>query len=315
MQFGDIIKAHRQRMGLTQEQLAQRLGTDRRTVSRWERGARVPVPRHLERLADVFGIDPDQLQPLARPRYARSAMSGVRRELLAEQPDLMQVELDPFGWRLDQAMRWRALDPWTAAQRLGIAPRTLRRWQTNGPPSWEALWRVAELVDLPVWWFRCGGEEEQEMYGPYELRGPDTGQPATVDSGWQFAEDVAARYELGVEDVIRTAYPIFSGWRWQDRLEQWRPRPVPPNPMTWRLQLAVARWGARRNEPLGTVSEDAITWITDVCSVTEATVRRWQDGSREPNWRHANLAAVALETPVFRLWAPSPELPALSKAT
>ena len=48
----DILAA-RQRLGLTQAGLAERLGTTQSTVSRWEAG-RVPISRPAERLIEIW---------------------------------------------------------------------------------------------------------------------------------------------------------------------------------------------------------------------------------------------------------------------
>lgn len=45
------VRAARQRLGLTQAELAARLGVDVMTISRWERGARTPPPYLAQTLA------------------------------------------------------------------------------------------------------------------------------------------------------------------------------------------------------------------------------------------------------------------------
>ncbi|MFC5186766.1 helix-turn-helix transcriptional regulator [Actinomadura harenae] len=57
--------AHRRRaMGLTQEQLADRVGTERTTIGRWERAETAPYPYQLPRLAQVLGMTLDELDDL-----------------------------------------------------------------------------------------------------------------------------------------------------------------------------------------------------------------------------------------------------------
>ena len=51
------LKRYRKMAGLTQEEVAQRLGVSPQTVARWEQGARIPSVEHLEELADLYGID------------------------------------------------------------------------------------------------------------------------------------------------------------------------------------------------------------------------------------------------------------------
>src|SRR3954453_187939 len=59
----ELAKARRA-AGLTQEELAHRLGVDRSTVGRWEAGAGDPILRARRELADALGVDPAALASL-----------------------------------------------------------------------------------------------------------------------------------------------------------------------------------------------------------------------------------------------------------
>ena len=50
------IKTLRKARGLTQEQLAEKLGVQRATVSNYEIGRRSPHIKELEKIADVLGV-------------------------------------------------------------------------------------------------------------------------------------------------------------------------------------------------------------------------------------------------------------------
>lgn len=52
--LGERIVAHRKRLGLTQKELARRLGVDPSTLGHRERGEHEPLRRHLEKLAQFF---------------------------------------------------------------------------------------------------------------------------------------------------------------------------------------------------------------------------------------------------------------------
>ena len=54
MTKGLDIRWHRRRLGLSQAQLAERLGVDQGTVSRWERGIEQPRPANHAALRDMF---------------------------------------------------------------------------------------------------------------------------------------------------------------------------------------------------------------------------------------------------------------------
>lgn len=55
------LKTLRQKRGLSQEQLAEALGTSRQTISKWESGAALPDAINLLSLSDYFGVSTDAL--------------------------------------------------------------------------------------------------------------------------------------------------------------------------------------------------------------------------------------------------------------
>ena len=59
--LGNIISAHRKKLGLTQEQLAQKLDVTNQAVSKWETDQSCPDVAMLPKLADLFGISMDEL--------------------------------------------------------------------------------------------------------------------------------------------------------------------------------------------------------------------------------------------------------------
>lgn len=77
MKFHENLIALRRREGWSQEELGNRIGVTRQTVSKWELGLTTPELEKLVQLADVFGMTTDQLvgrtaatvpqEPVARP--------------------------------------------------------------------------------------------------------------------------------------------------------------------------------------------------------------------------------------------------------
>jgi transcriptional regulator with XRE-family HTH domain len=55
-QIGANLKAARKAHGLTQRQLAERIGTDSFQISRWERGANRPQDETLHALSAALGM-------------------------------------------------------------------------------------------------------------------------------------------------------------------------------------------------------------------------------------------------------------------
>ncbi len=62
MTFGEKLQQHRKEKGLTQTQLAERVGISKNTVINYENGKTYPTDRSIYgRLAEVLGVDPDYL--------------------------------------------------------------------------------------------------------------------------------------------------------------------------------------------------------------------------------------------------------------
>lgn len=60
-QFASILKQLRLQKGLTQPQLAERLGISRSAISMYERGEREPDTTTMEDIAALFGVDMNYL--------------------------------------------------------------------------------------------------------------------------------------------------------------------------------------------------------------------------------------------------------------
>lgn len=76
------IRALRARQGWTQNDLADRLGTDAVTVSRWERGKSLPRPSAQVRLEQLQQGLPSDIQALVLLAGAATAKGVLRRSLL-----------------------------------------------------------------------------------------------------------------------------------------------------------------------------------------------------------------------------------------
>ena len=61
MTIGDIIKKYRKNKGMTQEEMAARLGVTAPAVNKWERGNTLPDVALLAPIARLLGITTDEL--------------------------------------------------------------------------------------------------------------------------------------------------------------------------------------------------------------------------------------------------------------
>jgi transcriptional regulator with XRE-family HTH domain len=145
---GHLLLALRRRRGLTLDAVAQALGVDRASVSRWERSVSTPSAERLAMLLDLLGAHAEERAALAR---------GWRLFLppAAERPTL-ELLLHQFGGLIDRTtygdrrlldlefLAWQAAI-WPLATRSDAARQTLGKacafyaeWL-----SWDGRWREA----------------------------------------------------------------------------------------------------------------------------------------------------------------------------
>jgi transcriptional regulator with XRE-family HTH domain len=60
------IKTRREELKLSQKELAERIGVEPMTVSRWERGNNLPNKKHWPKIEETTGIVPSQLVELVK---------------------------------------------------------------------------------------------------------------------------------------------------------------------------------------------------------------------------------------------------------
>lgn len=95
MTLGKRILYYRKRMGMTQDQLAERMGVTAQAVSKWEHDLSCPDVTALPRLAEIFGITTDQLLGITG--------AAPQQEGREERPK--KEEKEPWRWefRFDRA--------------------------------------------------------------------------------------------------------------------------------------------------------------------------------------------------------------------
>ncbi len=94
MPFSVNLKRLREIANLTQEELANKTGLSKSTISMYERGERFPSEQILELLADVFNVDMNVLLgKQSRSTYYLNPETGRLAEEAANDPD-MRLLLD-----------------------------------------------------------------------------------------------------------------------------------------------------------------------------------------------------------------------------
>lgn len=61
MEIGERLKLRRNELGLTQDQVAEKLGITRQTMSNWENGRSYPDIERIVRLSDIYQLSLDEL--------------------------------------------------------------------------------------------------------------------------------------------------------------------------------------------------------------------------------------------------------------
>lgn len=81
---GKFLKELRKGMGLTQEQLGEKVGVTNKTVSRWETGSYLPPVECLEMLSDIYGVSINEIvsgQRLSAEQFAQAAEENLSSAL------------------------------------------------------------------------------------------------------------------------------------------------------------------------------------------------------------------------------------------
>ena len=88
------LSQRRKAVGLTQESLAQRLGVERSTVTRWEAGDTEPLPSIRPHVARVLQVSADQLTELLAESENAGTMRGLSANTKVTAPVQSEVWLD-----------------------------------------------------------------------------------------------------------------------------------------------------------------------------------------------------------------------------
>ena len=107
MAVGEKILMYRKRLGMSQDELAQKLLVSRQTISLWEKGQTVPTIDNLIRLKEIFGVSVDEIlgfgqeeETVTLPQetytfqYTRDelrAIDRIQRKTLYKSPALLVI--------------------------------------------------------------------------------------------------------------------------------------------------------------------------------------------------------------------------------
>lgn len=140
--LGKRIIAHRKRLGMTQDRLAEQLGVTAQAVSKWENDQSCPDITMLPKLAEIFGISVDALLGIAAP----AAEAEVIESIPSEENESEGVHFQKGNWefRWDGGRKGRV---WFAAWVLLMGGMMLYNILMHRQISlWDIAWPSALLL-------------------------------------------------------------------------------------------------------------------------------------------------------------------------
>ncbi|WP_334108267.1 helix-turn-helix domain-containing protein [Methylobacillus sp.] len=101
-QIGRSIARHRQGLGITQDQVAEKLGIGNEAVSRMERGITIPTIARLAELADIFdcGIEELLLDTSHRPQDQAKRINAMLSRLSSQDREMIIETIEKLFTRL-----------------------------------------------------------------------------------------------------------------------------------------------------------------------------------------------------------------------
>ena len=155
MELGKKIRQLRFKAGLTQEQLAERMGIGAQSVSKWENAVSMPDITSLPLLAEIFGVSIDDLfdlsteQRLNRIENRMDMEEELPPDVFREYEDYLKSQLTSEAYRkrateLIAYLYWHRMKP----QRRRCAAMPRKRYAVH-PPKRDASgcckWRKITL--------------------------------------------------------------------------------------------------------------------------------------------------------------------------
>jgi len=92
--FGEQLAAAREQAGLTQVQLAAKLGSSQRVIAYWERSSVALRPEQLNALADALGVSTDFLLSRTAPKQRGTGPAGKARQAFEKVSKLPRRQQD-----------------------------------------------------------------------------------------------------------------------------------------------------------------------------------------------------------------------------
>ena len=184
MELGKKIKQLRFKAGLTQEQLAEKLGIGAQSVSKWENAVAMPDITALPLLAEIFGVSIDYLfdltteQRLNRIENRMDAEEELPTDIFQEYESFLKAELND-GKHQKRACELLAYLYWhrmnAEAQK---ATRYAKEAITRAPNEKTCQWILNKTENHAVWDWNMGNHARAvDFYKELAKADPDAPLP------------------------------------------------------------------------------------------------------------------------------------------
>ena len=184
MDLGKKIKQLRFKAGLTQEQLAEKLGIGAQSVSKWENAVAMPDITTLPLLSEIFGVSIDDLfdltvnQRLNRIESRMDAEEELPADVFREYESFLQAELN------DDANRKRANELiaylyWHRSNSEGRkAARYAKEAIRRAPDEKNCQWILGKTANHADWdWNMSNHSKAVSFYRELTENAPDAALP------------------------------------------------------------------------------------------------------------------------------------------
>ena len=171
MELGKKIRQLRFKAGLTQEQLADKLGIGPQSVSKWENAVAMPDISALPLLAEIFGVSIDDLfdlsaeQRLNRIENRLDTEKDLPQELFMDYKEFLKGQLDSEAHKkratsLLAYLCWHRMDSFAR-----MAARYAREAVEAAPNEKDCQWILQKAAGHAVWdWNLANHANAVEFY-------------------------------------------------------------------------------------------------------------------------------------------------------
>ena len=219
MELGKKIRQYRFKAGLTQEQLAEKLGIGAQSVSKWETAAAMPDITTLPRLAEIFGVSIDDLFDLTTEQRLNRIENRLDAETELAQDVFWEYEEFLKGLLASQQHQKRATEliAYLYWHRMNAdaqkASQYAKQAICRAPGEKCCQWVLHRAEDHAVWdWNMANHTKAIQFYLEVVRENPDTALPylylldnLIADHRADEAEQWLARYS-----ALKDAKPVLE---------------------------------------------------------------------------------------------------------